>query len=222
MKDLLEDCSNPKATSQHNMYNIRINFIVSERCNYRNKLHELALLELCFSDYFGAMKDNFRLPLIIYELWNAIVADQREWFSGKIQRCHRWAPSSILGSRISPFCFPPISTFDGSVLYLVPCFALCRNERCFGIRRVQSSSFGLEVWSLMHFRHLLLQCTQNTVFSDRVIQLSRSERQRTSFDIELYVCETNRRWSNRNSWQRIGGRDENLPKRHSGRFNQLR
>ena len=24
----------------------------------------------------------------------------REWFSGKIQRCHRWAPSSILGSRI--------------------------------------------------------------------------------------------------------------------------
>ncbi len=30
----------------------------------------------------------------------------REWFSGKIQRCHRWAPSSILGSRISPFVFP--------------------------------------------------------------------------------------------------------------------
>lgn len=68
MKDLLEDCSNPKATSQHNMYNIRINFIVSERCNYRNKLHELALLELCFSDYFGAMKDNFRLHLIIHKL----------------------------------------------------------------------------------------------------------------------------------------------------------
>ena len=31
----------------------------------------------------------------------------REWFSGKIQRCHRWAPSSILGSRILPFLVPP-------------------------------------------------------------------------------------------------------------------
>ena len=24
-----------------------------------------------------------------------------QWFSGKIQRCHRWAPSSILGWRIT-------------------------------------------------------------------------------------------------------------------------
>ena len=32
-----------------------------------------------------------------------------QWFSGKIQRCHRWAPSSILGSRISfvDFATPP-------------------------------------------------------------------------------------------------------------------
>ena len=37
----------------------------------------------------------------------------RKWFSGKIQRCHRWAPGSIPGLRIS-FCisyFPIDSLF---------------------------------------------------------------------------------------------------------------
>ena len=28
-----------------------------------------------------------------------MLCHKREWFSGKIQRCHRWAPSSILGWR---------------------------------------------------------------------------------------------------------------------------
>ena len=28
----------------------------------------------------------------------------RKWFSGKIQRCHRWAPGSIPGLRISFLC----------------------------------------------------------------------------------------------------------------------
>ena len=31
---------------------------------------------------------------------------QHQWFSGKIQRCHRWAPSSILGwcTLVLAFC----------------------------------------------------------------------------------------------------------------------
>ena len=35
----------------------------------------------------------------IFELQQAArLAELQEWFSGKIQRCHRWAPGSIPGS----------------------------------------------------------------------------------------------------------------------------
>ena len=31
---------------------------------------------------------------------NKTKQNKRKWFSGKIQRCHRWAPGSIPGLRI--------------------------------------------------------------------------------------------------------------------------
>ena len=38
---------------------------------------------------------------------------KHQWFSGKIQRCHRWAPSSILGW-CNLFCFSMIHSFRGT------------------------------------------------------------------------------------------------------------
>ena len=47
-----------------------------------------------------------------------------QWFSGKIQRCHRWAPSSILGwticnSQLLCVLYGSASAFAGSTKYLV-------------------------------------------------------------------------------------------------------
>lgn len=49
---------------------------------------------------------------------------QRKWFSGKIQRCHRWAPGSIPGLR--KFNFFSFSTLF-STLHSFPVFIVNDN-----------------------------------------------------------------------------------------------
>ena len=62
------------------------------------------------------------MPTIVNNLYIDNWVSQRktcpcQWFSGKIQRCHRWAPSSILGSRTFSFvseawsCLPSCTYF---------------------------------------------------------------------------------------------------------------
>ena len=53
--------------------------------------------------YMRHLRSWVRLPFHVLDL--------RQWFSGKIQRCHRWAPSSILGWRIFLFRISAHTTF---------------------------------------------------------------------------------------------------------------
>ena len=43
------------------------------------------------------------VPVFLF-VTNMHMKSSRQWFSGKIHRCHRWAPSSILGWRKFLFC----------------------------------------------------------------------------------------------------------------------
>lgn len=52
---------------------------------------------LIISHYLSA---PFVLPSLHFYKTKTAQTGKRQWFSGKIQRCHRWAPSSILGWRI--------------------------------------------------------------------------------------------------------------------------
>ena len=50
-----------------------------------------------------------------------------QWFSGKIQRCHRWAPSSILGWR-SCFAFLLPNSIISLQIRLLPCLLLAYDD----------------------------------------------------------------------------------------------
>ena len=69
---------------------------------------DVLLLPMSFDD-----KSTFGLPIATTR--NGCVITKRQWFSGKIHRCHRWAPRSIRGWRIVFavffFCSPDNDVF---------------------------------------------------------------------------------------------------------------
>ena len=65
--------------------------------------------------------------------WNYIKSSkQRQWFSGKIHRCHRWAPRSIRGWRnLLPFAQSFLLDF-GDFLHLSAIYVSVRPQLCNG------------------------------------------------------------------------------------------
>ena len=68
------------------------------RCECRSQLSEKKVL---WSSWLWHLLNTQNVPSSIL---GKINFSKRKWFSGKIQRCHRWAPGSIPGLRIL-FCF---------------------------------------------------------------------------------------------------------------------
>ena len=69
---------------------------------------------------------------------SALKHEKRQWFSGKIHRCHRWAPRSIRGWRSSFFAL--FFTLLFHAVELLPVNFLCLQRRCdddFGIGLMQ-------------------------------------------------------------------------------------
>ena len=77
--------------------------------------------------------------------WSNLLSGLCQWFSGKIQRCHRWAPSSILGWRIFP---PGVDTVAEWLRRLT------RNQ--LGLSRAGSSPVSVDEFLLQFF--MTIEC----------------------------------------------------------------